>query len=111
MKVSDVSPTIPEDRPGIEETLVNTASISGIEETLVNNVYIVPSYPLWTSCARKDAKKLSAAQPSNLVISKPSNWIVSSGKKRRKIIDKRCAKTDVADPASILLVNNFVTMI
>ena len=104
MEVTDVCPTVPEDRSGIEDTSSNTVCTSGIEETLVNHASIPRSYPLWSSSiARKDAQNLYA-RASDLVISKPSDWIVSSEKKKRKVVDKGCARKDVADPATILLV-------
>jgi hypothetical protein len=56
-------------------------------------------------------RKLDAAEGALLLfqnskqssVSHLSDWTISSAKKRRKTIDKRCAPMDVADPASLVL--------
>ena len=85
-------------------------SVSGdvpcIKETVVDNMSIARTYPLWaSSSANKDRNNNCVAEPPDWVLSKPSDWTVSSLKKSRKSVSKRCAAMDAADdPASLLLI-------
>ncbi len=93
VKVSNVSLTVAEDLSCVQESLV-----------VVDNASNSPSHSFLKSCAKTDASKLYAAAPPDWVLSKPSDWTVSSVKKRRKTAGKRRATSDVADdPASLRL--------
>ena len=97
-KILDDSLTVPEVSLNLAEDR------SSFAEMPVDKGSSPRSYPLWTGHAKKDTKKLYVAETPEWVLSKPSDWIASSAKKKRKIGGKGCAQIGVADdPASILL--------